>query len=94
MRIHMESKSSRLPPHLLGSIVEQLQKLNTPEEDILEARVLLMQQGRRNAARVQFRLGGKSIQTTQRAETQDEAFGAALQVAQQQLHDFRMAQRA
>src|SRR6266571_4894249 len=67
MRLHIEGKHTRLAPHLMGWIADRLAELNTPDEDIFEARITFVQQKRQEVARVQLQTAGKLLQITQRA---------------------------
>ena len=89
MRLHIEGKYTGLAPHLLGWIAERLKALNTPDDDIVEAWVTLMQQKRQEVARVQLQVAGKLLQVTQRGATPDAAIDAALQMVQGALHEVR-----
>src|SRR5919204_6883509 len=93
MRLHIEGKHTGLAPHLLGQIAERLEALNIPDDDIIEARVTFVQQKRQEAARVQLQVAGKLLQVTQRGATPDAAIDAALQMAQQALHESRATRR-
>jgi ribosome-associated translation inhibitor RaiA len=93
MRLHIEGKHTGLAPHLLGWIAERLQALNTPEADILEAWVTLVQQKHQEVARVQLQVAGKLLQVTQRGATPDAAIDAALQMVQRALHEVRATRR-
>jgi ribosome-associated translation inhibitor RaiA len=95
MRLHIEGKHTRLAPHLMGWIAEQLEALNTPHEDIFEARVTLVQQQHQEVARIQLLLAGKTLRATQRGATSDAAFDAAFQVVQRAVQQVRaMRKRA
>jgi ribosome-associated translation inhibitor RaiA len=93
MRIDIEGKHITLAPHLMGWIAERLEDLNTPYDDIDEARVTFIQQGRRDAVCIQLLLVGKSLNVTQRGVTPDAAIDAAFRVVQRELHNVRAAQR-
>ena len=67
---------------------------NTSYDDICEARVTFMQQGRRDAVCIELLLAGKSLHVTQRGATPDAAVDAAFRVLQRQLRDVRAARRA
>jgi ribosome-associated translation inhibitor RaiA len=94
MRLDIEGKHIKLAPHLMGWIAERLEDLNTSYEDIFEARVTFVQQGRRIAVCVELLLAKKSLQVTRRGATPDAAMDAAFQVVQRELHDARAAQQA
>jgi len=94
MRLDIEGKHMTLAPHLMGWIAERLQDLNTSYDDICEARVTFMQQGRRDAVCIDLLLVGKSLHVTRRGATPDAAVDAAFRVIQRQLCDVRPALRA
>jgi ribosome-associated translation inhibitor RaiA len=94
MRLDIEGKHMTLAPHLMGWIAERLEDLNTPYDDIYEARVTFVPQGRRDAVWIELLLTGKSLHVTQRGATPDAAVDAAFRVVQQELHDVRAARRA
>jgi len=93
MRLDIEGKHMKLAPHLMGWIVERLEDLNTPYDDIHEARVTFVQQGRRDAVCIELLLTGKSLHVTRRGATPDAAVDAAFRVVQRELHDVRVARR-
>jgi len=93
MRLDIEGKHTTLAPHLMGWIAERLEDLNTPYDDISEARITFMQQGRRDAVCIQLLLAGKSLYVTQRGATPDAAVDAAFRALQRELHDVRAARR-
>lgn len=94
MRLDIEGKHMTLAPHLMGWIAERLEDLNTPYDDICEARVTFVQQGRREAVCIEILLTGKSLHVTQRGATPDAAVDAAFRVVQRELHDVRAARPA
>jgi len=94
MRLDIEGKHMTLAPHLMGWIAERLEDLNTPYDDICEARITFMQQGRREAVCIELLLAGKSLHVTQRSTTPDAAVDAAFLVVQRELHDVRAARQA
>ena len=94
MHIHMEGKDTGLVPHLIGWIAERLEALNTPDEDIFEARITFVQRRHQEAVRVQLLLADKPLQVTQCGTTPDAAIDAALQRVQQALHEARAVKRA
>jgi len=94
MRLHIEGKHTRLAPHLMGWIADRLAALNTPDEDIFEARIIFVQQKRQEVARVQLQVAGKLLQVTQRGATPDAAIDAALQMIQRALQEVRATRRA
>ena len=94
MRLDIEGKHMTLAPHLMGWIAERLEDLNTPYDDICEARITFVQQGRRDAVCIELVLAGKSLHVTQRGATPDAAVDAAFRVVQRELHDVRAARWA
>lgn len=94
MRLHIEGKHTGLAPHLLGRIAERLGELNTPDEDIFEARITFVQQKRQEVARVQLQVAGQLLQVSQRGATPDAAVDAALRIVQRALHEVRATRRA
>ena len=93
MRLHIEGKHTGLAPHLMGWIADRLAELNTPDEDIFEARITFVQQKRQEVARVQLQTAGKLLQVTQRGVTPDAAIDAALQMIQRALQEVRAIRR-
>jgi ribosome-associated translation inhibitor RaiA len=91
MRLDIEGKHITLAPHLMGWIAERLEDLNTPYDDICEARVTFVPQGRRDAVCIELLLAGKSLHVTRRGVTPDAAVDAAFRVVQRELHDIRAA---
>src|SRR5262245_32957748 len=89
MRLDIEGKHITLAPHLMGWIAERLEDLNTPYDDICEARVTFVQQGRHDAACIELLLAGKSLHVTRRGATPDAAVDAAFRVVQREWHDVR-----
>src|SRR4029453_14186150 len=93
MRLDIEGKHITLAPHLMGWIAERLEDLNTPYDDICEARVTFVQQGRRDAVCIELLLAGKSLHVTRGWRAPDAGVDAAFRVVQQELHDVRAACR-
>jgi ribosome-associated translation inhibitor RaiA len=94
MRLDIEGKHMTLAPHLMGWIAERLEDLNTPYDDICEARVTFVQQGRCDAVCIELLLAGKSLHVTQRGATPEAAVDAAFRVVQRELHGVRAARWA
>ena len=94
MRLDIEGKHTPLAPHLVGWIAECLEALNTPDDDIGEARVAFVQQGRHEAVSVEFLLAGQRLHVTRRGATPDAAVDAAFRRVQGELHDVRASRRA
>ena len=82
-----------LAPHLMRWIAERLEDLNTPYDDICEARVTFVQQGRRDAVCIELLLAGKSLRVTRRGATSDAA-RCSIPGGQRELHNVRAARRA
>jgi ribosome-associated translation inhibitor RaiA len=78
MRLHIEGKDTPIVPHLVGRIAERLEQLNTPHEDIWEARVTLVQQANGHEARVRLLLSGTTLMAQHHGASPDAAIGAAL----------------
>ena len=78
MRLHIESKDTPIVPHLVGRIAERLEQLNTPHEDIWEARVTLVQQADGHEARVRLLLSGTTLMAQHHGASPDAAIGGAL----------------
>ena len=93
MRLDIEGKHMTLAPHLMGWVAERLEDLNTSHDDICEARVTFVQQGRRDAVCIDLLLAGKRLHVTQRGATPDAAVDAAFRVLQRQLCNVRAARR-
>jgi ribosome-associated translation inhibitor RaiA len=91
MRLHFEGKDTPLVPHLLGRMAERLVHLNTPHDDIREARVTLVQREDWHEARVRLLLGEKTLHAMQYGASPDAAIGAALRKLEDALHRVRAA---
>lgn len=78
MRLHIEGKDTPIVPHLVGRIAERLEQLNSPHEDIWEARVTLVQQADGHEARVRLLLSGTTLTIQRHGDSPDAAIGAAL----------------
>jgi ribosome-associated translation inhibitor RaiA len=94
MRLVIEGKHTGLAPHLMGWIAERFEVLNTPDDDIFEARVTFLQQKRQEIVRMQLQVAGELLQVTQCGSTPDAAVDAALQMVQRALHEVRATRRA
>src|SRR5262249_7654077 len=94
MRLFIEGKQNGLGPQLMGWIAERFAVLNTPDDDIFEARVTFLQQKRQEVVRMQLQVAGKLLQVTQRGSTPDAAVDMALQMVQRTLHEVRATRRA
>jgi ribosome-associated translation inhibitor RaiA len=91
MRLHFEGKDTPIVPHLLGRMAERLTQLNTPHEDICEARVTLVQCEGWHEARVRLLLAEKTLHAMQHGASPDAAIGAALKKIENALHKVRAA---
>lgn len=91
MRLHFEGKDTPIVPHLLGRMAERLAQLNTPHEDICEARVTLVQCEGWHEARVRLLLAEKTLHAMQHGASPDAAIGAALRKIEDALHKVRAA---
>src|SRR5262245_30530840 len=78
----------------MGWIAERFEVLNTPDDDISEARITFLQQKRQEVVRMQLQVAGELLQVTQRGPTPDAAVDAALQMVQRALHEVRATRRA
>jgi len=94
MRLDIEGKHMTLAPHLMGWIAERLEDLNTPYDDICEARITFLQQGRRDAVCIEILLAGKSLDVTQRGVAPNAAVDSAFRGVQREVDDVREARRA
>jgi glycosyltransferase involved in cell wall biosynthesis/ribosome-associated translation inhibitor RaiA len=96
MCVYIEGQHTNISPQLMGWIAERLEDLNTPDEDILQARVILVahQFGRpaRQEARIELRLAANTLAITQIAKTSYGAVSAALKICERQLRGFRTLQ--
>ena len=95
MRLHMRGRNTNVAPHMLEWIAEWFEKLNTPYDDIVEARVTMVkrQADSRDLAHVQLMLAGRTLRMTQDGATLHEAVEAALQAIASVLHDIRALRR-
>jgi ribosome-associated translation inhibitor RaiA len=97
MRMHIEGQHTKIPPHLVGWIAERLEDLDTPHDDILEARVTLTghQHGKRcrQEAQVELILTAETLFVSQFAKTPFDASYAALRAAERKLRDLRTLER-
>jgi glycosyltransferase involved in cell wall biosynthesis/ribosome-associated translation inhibitor RaiA len=97
MNLHIEGQHTSITPQLLGWIAERMEDLNTPHDDILQARVMLIGhkpgQRRRQEARVELMLAAETLAVAQVANTPYEALRAALKATERQLREFRSLER-
>ena len=95
--MHIEGQHTKIPPHLVGWIAERLEDLDTPHDDILEARVTLTghQHGKRcrQEAQVELILTAETLFVSQFAKTPFDASYAALRAAERKLRDLRTLER-
>jgi glycosyltransferase involved in cell wall biosynthesis/ribosome-associated translation inhibitor RaiA len=96
MRLHIEGQHTHIPPHLLGWIAERLEDLNTPYDDILHARVTLVEHRYwkrcRLEARLKLTLATETLTVTHVAKTQYDAVYAALKTAERKLRSLHVEQ--
>jgi ribosomal subunit interface protein len=98
MPLHIAGHHTTIPPHLLGWIAERLEDLDTPHNDILQARVIVAghKPGQRcsQEARVELTLAAQTLSVTQVAKTPYDAVHAALKAIERQLRAVRSIERA
>jgi ribosomal subunit interface protein len=99
MEYQVEGQQIDIEPGMQEWIAEHLEKLNTPHDDILHARVTLMKHGRHEKGseevRVSLTLPGKILNITRIADTFDDALYQAMDVMTRELRKFRtVRQRA
>jgi hypothetical protein len=99
MRIHITKNGLPLSAGLLERITAGLEELNTPHEDIFEARVTLVRpdgcQPRGVAIfRVELMLAGMTLQVARDGETQEDAMQAVLHATDRQLQSYRSLREA
>ena len=97
MHLHIEECHTNIPAHLLGWIAERLEQLNTPCDDIVQARVTLIEHkyGRRSQqeARVELTVAAETLSVMYVAATADDAIYAALKAVERKLRDLRSVER-
>lgn len=97
MNLHIEGQHTSIPPQLLGWIAERMEDLNTPHNDILQARVILARhkfgQRYRLEAQVELILAAETLSVTQVAKTPYDALFAALRATERQLRNVRILER-
>jgi glycosyltransferase involved in cell wall biosynthesis/ribosome-associated translation inhibitor RaiA len=93
MRIHIQGHQTKIPPPLVGWIAERLEDLNTPHEDILDARVTLIEhknwRRHRQEAQVELMVAAETLSIRHVAGTAYDAICAALKAAAGKLRDMR-----
>lgn len=93
MRLHIRGRQTKLQPHLVGWVAERMEELNTPFEDIFEARVIPVGRAScsesRDLVHVQLMLADRTLQMTQDGATPDEAIKAAIKEAEGALCNLR-----
>jgi ribosome-associated translation inhibitor RaiA len=96
MRLHIEGEHTDLSPHMLSSIAEQLEALNTPYKDIFHARITLVQHEQPlqgcYETRVTLILDGKTLHATRGGATLADAADVALKAIARALRGFRTRQ--
>jgi cold shock CspA family protein/ribosome-associated translation inhibitor RaiA len=97
MELHIDAQHSELEPELKTWLIERLEALNAPEQDILHARVTVVKhvhhlQGS-DEARVVLALSGKTLSATRTGKTIEDALYAVFDVIARELHDFRTVRR-
>jgi glycosyltransferase involved in cell wall biosynthesis len=88
LRLHIESHSTPLAPHLLGTIAEHLRELQVPCGESIAARVTVRRTeccSHSQTVGIELLLGGKTIRVSHEAATPEEAAQGALHVTAQQL---------
>jgi ribosomal subunit interface protein len=97
MRLHIEGRHTNIPAHLLGWIAERIEQLNTPCDDIVQARVTLIEHkyGRRSQqeARVELTVAAETLSVMYVAATAYDAIYAALKAVERKLRDLRSVER-
>ncbi len=97
MELHVEAQHTEVDPTLRDWIRARCEALNTPHEDIFQARVVLVKHQRHlrgsDEARVFLTLSGKTMSVTRTGETLEDALYAAFDVMERELHDFRTLRR-
>ena len=98
MHLHIAGHHTNIPPHLLGWIAERLEDLDAPQNDILQARVIVAghKPGRRcrQEARIELTLAAQTLSVTQVAKTPYDAVNAALKTVERQLRAVRNIEQA
>jgi cold shock CspA family protein/ribosome-associated translation inhibitor RaiA len=97
MELHIDAQHIALEPGLQDWITGRLEALNTPEQDILHARVTVVkhvhhQQGS-DEARVVLVLSGKTLNATRTGDTIADVLYEVFDVIESELHDFRTIRR-
>jgi len=97
MELHVEVQHTEVDPALRDWIHARCKALNTPHEDIVQARVALVKHPRHlhgsDGARVVLTLSGKSINVSRTGETLADALYEAFDVLERALQDFRNLRR-
>ena len=97
MQIEIEGRRTDVQPALQDWIIERLEELNVPHDDILHARVVVEKathhiQGA-DEARIVLSLAGKTLNASKTAETLDDALNAVLNAIGRELQDYRTQRR-
>jgi cold shock CspA family protein/ribosome-associated translation inhibitor RaiA len=97
MELHVEAQHTEVDPTLRDWIHARCEALNTPYEDIFQARVVLVKRQHHlrgsDEARVFLTLSGKILTATRAGVTLDDALYAAFDVMERELQDFRSLRR-
>jgi cold shock CspA family protein len=97
MELHIDAQHSELEPGLKTWLIERLEALNAPEQDILHARVTVIKHVHHlhgsDEARVVLGLSGKTLSVTRTGNTIEDALYAVFDVIARELHDFRTVRR-
>lgn len=93
MEIRIEGQHTALEPDQQAWLQQRLTELNTPHQDILHARVVLVKHERHHKGsdevRLVLTLPGKTLRITRTADTLDDALYQLLDVAARELHEVR-----
>jgi cold shock CspA family protein/ribosome-associated translation inhibitor RaiA len=97
MELHIDAQHIDLESALQDWITERLEALNTPEQDILHARVTVVKNVHHlrgsDEARVVLALSGKTLNATRLGDTIEDALYEVFDVIESELHDFRTVRR-
>jgi ribosome-associated translation inhibitor RaiA/cold shock CspA family protein len=93
MDVHIEGHHTQVGPEVREWITQRLEALDAPYQDILHARVTLLNHERHHKGseevRVFVTLAGKTLQATGAGDTLDDALYEALAVMRRELRTFR-----
>lgn len=97
MDLHIEGQHTTVEADVQAWISARLEALNTPEDDILHARVTLVKHERHrqgsDEARLFVSLSGKTLSATRVGDTLEDALYQAFEVLTRELREFRAARR-